>query len=148
MSGVVTNDESVESTIIVQCNVYNVLWQTMPSKPSYNLFWWFRLWKRNNKVSTNGTTCLAVQRDTFLGSRNNQRFAYLGFHHDYVTKLKHFSRYWPLVRGCHRSLVNSLHKASDAELWCFLWSVSEQMVKYIIMSLEIWVAIARIMTLL
>ena len=36
--------------------------------------------------------------------------------HDDITKWKHFPRYWPVVRT----------KASDAELWCFLWSASEQ----------------------
>ena len=30
--------------------------------------------------------------------------------HDYVTKWKHFPRYWPFVRGIHRSPVNSPHK--------------------------------------
>ena len=30
--------------------------------------------------------------------------------HDDVTKWKHFPRYWPFVRGIHRSPVNSLHK--------------------------------------
>ena len=45
--------------------------------------------------------------------------------HDDVIKWKHFPRYWPFVRGIHRSPVNSRTKASDAELWCFLWSASE-----------------------
>ena len=45
--------------------------------------------------------------------------------HDDVIKWRHFPRYWPFVRGIHRSPVNSPHKASDAELWCFLWSASE-----------------------
>ena len=45
--------------------------------------------------------------------------------HDDVIKWKHFPRYWPFVRGIHRSTVNSRTKASDAELWCFLWSASE-----------------------
>ena len=31
------------------------------------------------------------------------------FHHD-VIKWKHFPRYWPFVRGIHRSPVNSPHK--------------------------------------
>ena len=31
-------------------------------------------------------------------------------HHDDVIKWKHFPRYWPFVRGIHRSLVNSPHK--------------------------------------
>ena len=30
--------------------------------------------------------------------------------HDDVIKLKHFPRYWPFVRGIHRSPVNSPHK--------------------------------------
>ena len=30
--------------------------------------------------------------------------------HDNVIKWKHFSRYWPFVRGIHRSPVNSPHK--------------------------------------
>ena len=29
---------------------------------------------------------------------------------DDVIKWKHFPRYWPFVRGIHRSLVNSLHR--------------------------------------
>ena len=39
--------------------------------------------------------------------------------HDDVIKWKPFPRYWPFVRGIHRSPVNSRTKASDAELWCF-----------------------------
>ena len=31
-------------------------------------------------------------------------------HHDDVIKWKHFSRYWPFVRGIHRWPVNSPHK--------------------------------------
>ena len=33
-----------------------------------------------------------------------------GIWHDDVIKWKHFPRYWPLVRGIHRSPVNSPHK--------------------------------------
>ena len=45
-----------------------------------------------------------------------------------VIKWTNFPRYWPFVRGIRRSLVNSPHKAIDAELWCFLWSAPEQTV--------------------
>ena len=31
-------------------------------------------------------------------------------HHDDVIKWKHFPRYWPFVRGIHRSPVNSPHR--------------------------------------
>ena len=46
-------------------------------------------------------------------------------HHDDVIKWKHFPRYWPLVRGIHRSRWIPRTKASDAGLWCFLSSASE-----------------------
>ena len=39
--------------------------------------------------------------------------------HDDVIQWKHFPRYWPFVRGIHRSPVDCPHKASGAELWCF-----------------------------
>ena len=35
--------------------------------------------------------------------------------HDDVIKWKHFTRYWPFVRGIHRSPVNSPHKGQ----WCW-----------------------------
>ena len=41
--------------------------------------------------------------------------------HDDIIKWKHFPRYWPFVRGNHRSPVNSPTKASYVRLWCFLW---------------------------
>ena len=49
--------------------------------------------------------------------------------HDGVIKWKHFLHYWPFVWGIHWSLVNFLHKASDAELWCFLWAAFETTVE-------------------
>ena len=39
-----------------------------------------------------------------------ENFAKTPWQHDGVIKWKHFSRYWPFVRGIHRSPVNSLHK--------------------------------------
>ena len=36
-----------------------------------------------------------------------------------VIKWKHFSRYWPFVRGIHRSPVNSLHKGQWREALVF-----------------------------
>ena len=46
--------------------------------------------------------------------------------HDDVIKWKQFPSYRPFVRGIHRSLVDSPKMASDAELWCFLWSVPKK----------------------
>ena len=41
-------------------------------------------------------------------------------YYDDVIKWKHFPRYWPFVRGIHRSRWIPRTKASDAELWCLL----------------------------
>ena len=35
------------------------------------------------------------------------------YSHDDVIKWKHFPRYWPFVRGIHRSPVNSPHKGQE-----------------------------------
>ena len=40
-------------------------------------------------------------------------------------QMENFPRYWPFVWGINRSPVNSRTKASDTELWCFLWSAPE-----------------------
>ena len=45
--------------------------------------------------------------------------------HDDIIKWEHFPRNWPFVRGIHRSRWIPNTKASDTELWCFLWSASE-----------------------
>ena len=42
---------------------------------------------------------------------------YMNSVHNDVIKWKHFSRYWPFVRGIHRWIPHT--KASDTELWCF-----------------------------
>ena len=39
--------------------------------------------------------------------------------HDDVIKWKHFPRYWPFVRGIHRSPVNSMHKGQWRETLMF-----------------------------
>ena len=49
-----------------------------------------------------------------------------------------FPRRWPFVWGIHQSPVKSHHKVSDTELWCFLWSASEQTVVQIIETPVIW----------
>ena len=58
-----------------------------------------------------------------------------------------FPRYWPFVRGIHRSPEHS-PVASDAEVWCFLWPAHEQTVEQKIERLVIWDAIALIIALL
>ena len=48
----------------------------------------------------------------FTWNKYNQRALYREYlqHHDDVIKWKHFPRYWPFVRGIHRSPVNIPHK--------------------------------------
>ena len=41
--------------------------------------------------------------------------------HDNVIKWKYFPRYWPFVRGIHRSPVNSLHKGQWR--WALIFSL-------------------------
>ena len=41
---------------------------------------------------------------------NSDHICWKQFVHDDVIKWKHFPRYWPFVRGIHRSPVNSSHK--------------------------------------
>ena len=48
--------------------------------------------------------------------------------HDDVMKWKHFPRYWPFVRGIHRSPEFPSQRVSNAELWRFLWSAPWQTV--------------------
>ena len=60
--------------------------------------------------------------------------------HDDVIRWKHFPRYWPFGRGI------PLTKASDAELWCFLWSAPEKAVEQTIDMPVISDAIVFIMT--
>ena len=45
--------------------------------------------------------------------------------HDDVIKWRHFPRYWPFVRGIHRSPVNSPHKGQWREALMFFWSAAE-----------------------
>ena len=69
---------------------------TKYAKFVYMFFMWFYTcsW-------TNGT--LGIDNRCFVQYR-------LDLLHDDVIKWKHFPRYWPFVRGIHRSPVNSPHK--------------------------------------
>ena len=65
---------------------------------------------------------------------------------DDVIKWKRFPRYWPFVRETTGHRWIPITKASDAELWCFLWSVPEQTVEERIVTPVILDAISLIMT--
>ena len=67
--------------------------------------------------------CTGLRYNAFLSQSASHRTSF--DQHDDVIKWKHFPRNWPFVRGIHRSRWIPRTKASDAELWCFLWSASE-----------------------
>ena len=62
--------------------------------------------------------------------------------HDDVIKRKYFPRYWLFVRGTTSDRWIPLTKASDAELWCFLWSRLSKQSRHRM----IWDSITLIMT--
>ena len=66
--------------------------------------------------------------------------------HDDVIKWKHFPRYWPFVREPTGHRWIPMTKASDVELWYFLWSAREQTFEQTIDTPVIWDAIPLIMT--
>ena len=55
--------------------------------------------------------------------------------HDDVIKWKHFPRYWHLCWEFTDPRWIPRTKASDVELWCFLWSASELMIDY---NMTVW----------
>ena len=75
------------------------------------------------------------------------------YYHEHVPDLpwwrqkwKPFPCYWPFVRESTSYRWIPLTKASDTELWCFLWPAPEQTVEQTIEALVIWDAIVHIMT--
>ena len=53
--------------------------------------------KRKRDITSSATTLMGKSMER-------------GVSHEDVIKWKHFPRYWPFVRGIHRSPVNSTHK--------------------------------------
>ena len=53
---------------------------------------------------------ILVSRSASVGSSVDGIHGVKSSLHDDVIKWKHFPRYWPFVRGIHRSPVNSQHK--------------------------------------
>ena len=67
-----------------------------PASNAENVFIWWRHYDLSD-----ARKCRVKPQQTHLHSK---------MPHDDVIKWKHLPRYWPFVRGIHRSLVNSLHK--------------------------------------
>ena len=77
----------------------------------------FRTWWRSISTYSN-QQCLYSYCFSFI------EITTITFHDD-VIKWKHFPRYWPLCGEFTGPRWIPGTKASDAELWCFLWSASE-----------------------
>ena len=67
-------------------------------------------------------------------------------HHDDVIIWKYLPRYWPFMRGIHRSSVNSPHKGQWHEALMFFSSAPEPTVQQTMEKLVTWDATALIMT--
>ena len=76
----------------------------------------------------------------------NKDLLYIYFVHNDVSRWKYFPRYWPFVRGIHRSPVDSRDKGQGRGALMFLWSVPEQTVEQTAETPAIWDTIAPIMT--
>ena len=96
--------------------IYDIIWYWL------HTLRWLHLLRSNKASRPAGSHLLDPQHGMVItggASSNNNTM------HDEVIKWNHFPRYWPFVRGIHRSRWIPRTKASDAELWCFLWSVPE-----------------------
>ena len=82
----------------------------------------------------------------FVTSTTANTEKYSLYYHDGVMEWEHFrvNDPWRGESTGHRWIP--LAKASDTELWCFLWIAPEQRVEQTIDTLAIWDAIALIMT--
>ena len=91
---------------------YQMCWRTAITLDNFqcgNLFLW--LWERYTKVSILSYIFEMKQVLIFMCFCN----------HDDVIKWKHFPRYWPFVRGIHRSPVNSPHRGQRRGALMFSW---------------------------
>ena len=80
-----------------------------------------------NRMSQKGIRYDSPQYLEFRGKLTRNVFIFtcieMRMPHDDVFKWKHFSRYWPFVKGSSGHLWIPITKTSDVEVWCFLWSM-------------------------
>ena len=63
--------------------------------------------------------CIKTRCLSTLWAKLYQHATHSSLRHDDVIKWKHFRRYWPFLRGIHRSPVNSPHKGQWRGVCCF-----------------------------
>ena len=107
--------------------------------------------RRSKKTSKLRVTGLCVGNSPGTGefpaqmASNAENVSIWWHHHVFVGSspwrrlpMKTRSTLLALREGIHRSRWIPLTKASDAEIWCFLWSAPEQTAKQTIETLVIW----------
>ena len=79
-----------------------------------NLSWWFNIYASLRRLGYDQNSFLRVlylRVESYCGVYGSDEGPlHVVKNHDDVIKWKHFPRYWPFVRGIHRSPVNSPHK--------------------------------------
>ena len=78
-----------------------------PSNMAFLLLTWINCWRQTIEIT------VIWEALTFMWRQLDIMFQYTPMSylsHDDVIKWKHFPRYWPFVRGIHRSPVTSPHK--------------------------------------
>ena len=78
-----------------------------------------KAWEQAGNMSLAQPIMIQVS-DAYMHPQDAVCFGNVSLWQDDVIKWKHFRCYWPFVLGIHRWIP--LTKASDADLWCFLWS--------------------------
>ena len=96
---VLENWAKLNDISLVTIHKSNCFWETPKTWVVFFVIWWYL-----------DGGCIGNSRSWKV--RN-------GLSHDAVIKWKHFPRYWPFVRGIHRSTVNSPHKGMWSGFFMF-----------------------------
>ena len=115
----------------------SVFWDRMTHSPSFKPFGFrYRNWctafgndtvekpEMENKLSALPLSIYIARVWILKIPHEYPQYDFLSAHDD-VIKWKHFPRYWPLCGEFTGPRWIPRTKASDAELWCFLWSAPE-----------------------
>ena len=98
------------SAAYLQGNVLTPLWRKL-NRTRFQSVWNTFIGIKSIFVRLSTPVIIFIKTAQVLRLLRKSRWAWF---HDDVIKWKHFPRYWPFVRGIHRSPVNSPHQAQ----WC------------------------------
>ena len=95
------------SAAYLQGNVLTPLWRKL-NRTRFQSVWNTFIGIKSIFVRLSTPVIIFIKTAQVLRLLRKSRWAWF---HDDVIKWKHFPRYWPFVRGIHRSPVNSPHQA-------------------------------------